>query len=184
MRPVHTHGGTDLELVTNAADLARRRAAQRGPVYVTRFIDFRSADSWFRKYRMIFVDRKPYPYHLAIAPACLVHYATAEMEPNPWKVEEEKRFLEDPEAVLGSAAMRALEAIGERMDLEYSGIDFSLKADKRILVFEANPTMLVHPEDIGGPLQHKNRYVYQIQSQFEQLLKRIVPARNRHGDIG
>jgi hypothetical protein len=173
IRPVTSHGGVDLELVTTADGLARRRAAQRGPVYVCRFIDFRSADSWYRKYRIIFVDRKPYPYHLAIAQKWMVHYYTAEMESCPWKLDEETRFLQEPEAVLGPVGMQAIQTIGQRMDLEYSGVDFSLMADKRILVFEANPTMLVHPENIAGPLDHKNRYVFRIQDHFEEMLKQF-----------
>jgi Flp pilus assembly protein TadD len=172
IRPVESHGGAGLKLARTLAELARCRASQSGPVFVCPFVDFASADSWFRKYRMIFVDRKPYPYHLAISPTWLVHYATAEMEPNPWKLEEEKVFLQDPEAALGHVGMRAIEAIAARIDLDYSGIDFSVMEDKRILVFEANPMMLVHPETIGGPIEHKNPYVFKIQEQFEQMLQR------------
>ena len=42
--------------------------------------------------------------------------------------------------------------------------------DGRILVFEANPTMLVHTEALSGPLAHKNEYIFRIQSRFEQML--------------
>src|SRR5208282_3727701 len=78
IRPVHTQGGIGLVLARTATELAQCRAMQTGPVYVSHFIDFRSADSWFRKYRMIFIDRKPYPYHLAISQNWMVHYYTAE----------------------------------------------------------------------------------------------------------
>jgi Flp pilus assembly protein TadD len=173
IRPVDSHGGAGLELARTAAELARCRASRSGPAYVCRYVDFRSADSWFRKYRIIFVDREPYPCHLAISQNWMVHYQTADMESHPWKLEEEKAFLRDPEAVLGSANMEAIRSIGARMDLEYSGIDFSIMRDGRILVFEANPTMLVHPESIGGPVEHKNEYVFRIQERFEQMLKRF-----------
>ena len=172
-RPVHTQGGIGLELATTAAQLAQRRAQQSGPLYVSTYVDFRSADSWFRKYRMIFIDRTPYPYHLAISQNWMVHYYTAEMEACPWKLEEEKHFLEDPEAVLGAAGMQALQAIGARLDLDYAGIDFSIMPDGRILVFEANPTMLVHPEN-SAVLEHRNIYVRRIFDAFEDLLKRSV----------
>ena len=69
--------------------------------------------------------------------------------------------------------MEAIESIGSRMDLDYAGIDFSIMADKRILVFETNPTMWIHTENISGPVAHKNEYVFRIQDQFEQMLKRI-----------
>lgn len=173
IRPVDSHGGTGLELATTATELAKCRAAQRGPVYVCRFVDFRTADSWYRKYRTIFVDRKPYPYHLAITQKWMVHYLSAEMESYPWKLEEEKAFLRDPEAVLGSAGVRAIESIARTLDLEYAGIDFSITADKQILVFEANPQMWVHTESIGGPLEHKNEYVFRIQAAFEEMLQRF-----------
>ena len=174
VRPVHTQGGIGLVLVTTINELVQCKANQSGPVYVSRFIDFRSADSWFRKYRMIYIDRKPYPYHLAISQNWMVHYYTAEMESYSWKLEEEKKFLEHPEKVLGADGTQAIHAIGNRMDLDYAGIDFSIMPNGQILVFEANPTMLVHPEKTSGALAHKNVYVRQILDAFEDLLKRSI----------
>lgn len=170
LRPVHTQGGIGLRLARNVEELAQYRAAQPGPVYVARFVDFRSADGWYRKYRMFFIDRKPYPYHLAISPQWMVHYYSAGMEDQPWKLAEERAYLEAPEAALGAAAMTALRAIGERLDLDYAGIDFSLLEDGRLLVFEANSTMLVHPERDDGPLRHKNVHVNRILQAFEAHL--------------
>ena len=176
-RPVHTQGGIGLELSTDAGQLARCRQTQSTPLYVACYVDYRSADAYFRKYRVIFIDREPYPYHLAISPHWIVHYDTSEMEEFPWKLAEERRFLENPEAVLGAPGMQALRAIGQRMDLDYAGIDFSLMPDGRLLVFEANPTMLVHPEIIDGPLAHKNAYVRSIYDAFEGLLGRAAALR-------
>jgi hypothetical protein len=45
-------------------------------------------------------------------------------------------------------------------------------ADGRILVFEANPVMLVHPEDEQGVLAFKNPFVARILDAFEALLSR------------
>lgn len=172
IRPVHTQGGVGVVQADTAAALAQYRAGQSGPVYVIPFIDYRSDDSWYRKYRIIFIDREPYPYHLAISRNWMVHYYTAEMETHAWKLEEEKRFLQDPAAVLGEAGMQAIQAIGARMDLDYAGIDFSLLPDGRILVFEANPTMLIHPEKSAGILVHKNIHIQRILDAFEALLTR------------
>jgi tetratricopeptide (TPR) repeat protein len=173
-RPVHTQGGIGLALSTDAAQLAACRAGQSGPLYAAGYVDYRSADAWFRKYRVIFIDREPYPYHMAISQHWIVHYDTAGMKDHPWKLEEEKRFLEHPEAVLGAAGMQALRAIGARMDLDYAGIDFSIMPDRRLLVFEANPTMLVHPEIDAGVLGHKNIHVQRIYDAFENLLQRAA----------
>src|SRR5471030_3326155 len=176
VRPIYSHGGVGLTLVRSREELALLQAQRPGPVYVSRYIDYRSGDGWFRKYRMIFIDRKPYPYHLAISPNWMVHYYNAGMAALPWKLAEEQAYLDHPERVLGVAGMRAIEAIAARMDLDYAGIDFTLLPDGRILVFEANPTMLAHPEDPAGPLAHKNLSTQRIFDAFEALLERRCAA--------
>ncbi|MDQ2928867.1 MAG: tetratricopeptide repeat protein [Pseudomonadota bacterium] len=173
VRPVETHGGTGLQRAASVGDLERIESQRVGPCYVSRFCDFRSADGWYRKYRVIFIDREPFPYHLAISPHWLVHYATAGMEGHAWKLEEERRFLESPEQVLGAAGLAAITAIGSRMNLDYAGVDFSILADGRILVFEANPVMPVHPEDADGVLAFKIPHVQRIFDAFETLLCRV-----------
>ena len=172
IRPVYSHGGVGMVLAESSSELERYREQQSDAVYVSRFIDYRSADSWFRKYRMIFIDRQPLPYHLAISQSWMVHYYSAEMASATWKLEEEQVFLQDPQAVLGAAGMEAIRAVGARMDLDYAGIDFSIMPDGRILVFEANPAMLVHPENSPGPLAHKNIHVRRILDAFEAMLDR------------
>jgi hypothetical protein len=34
--------------------------------------------------------------------------------------------------------------------------------------------MLVHPEPIGGPVEHKNEYVFRIQGAFDEMLNQIT----------
>jgi hypothetical protein len=168
---VYAHGGQGLTLLHDAGEVAAFRAALAQPVYLSHFIDYRSADGYYRKYRIIFIDRRPYPYHLAIGPQWIVHYYTADMESHAWKISEEWAFLQDPAGVLGAAAMAAITAIGVAMDLDYAGIDFSLLPDGRVLVFEANPTMLVHPVGDDGPLQHKNATIDRILDAFDEMLE-------------
>ncbi len=76
IRPIGSHGGAGLKLLTTLDDpaiIAEAIVPDRDH-YLTAFHDFRSADGLYRKYRMFFVDRRPYPYHLAIGPDWLVHY--------------------------------------------------------------------------------------------------------------
>jgi hypothetical protein len=169
LRPLAKHGGEGVSLHQSLDTLWPAAQALNAPCYLTMFRNFRSADGHFRKYRSIFVDRQPFPYHLAIGPQWMVHYFSAEMTSHPWKVEEERRFLEDPRTALGERATRALAAIGERLDLDYAGIDFTLLGDGRVLVFEANATMLVHREATNGMLAHKNVFVEQIVGAFERM---------------
>ena len=168
IRPIGSHGGQDLVRADAPRDLAKIDTGR--DLYVTEFRDYRSADGAWRKYRVIFVDRRPYPYHLAVSDRWLVHHGTAEMTQRPERLAEELRFLEDPKAAIGAEAMAAVAAIGGRLDLDYCGVDFSVLPDGSVLVFEANATMLVHPEEADGPLAPKNPYVRRILDAFEAMI--------------
>ncbi len=173
-RPTGTHGGEGMCLLEDAAALQQHLAAHpEQDFYAAPFYDYRSPDGYYRKYRMIFVAGIPYPYHLAISSHWMVHYATADML-HDWKLAEEQRFLADPAQVLGERGMAAVSALGQRLGLDYGGADFSLLPDGRILLFEANATMLVHPEKDEPRLMFKNPYVEQIYAAFDALVARVV----------
>jgi tetratricopeptide (TPR) repeat protein len=168
-RPAASHGGEGLARCENIEALENWLDAFNGIHYLTNFYDYRSADGNYRKYRIIFVDREPFPYHLAISSNWMVHYFSADMAESPSKIDEERRFLESPLTALGAQAMAAVAAIGRRLDLDYGGIDFALLPDKRVLIFEANATMLVHHERHNGGFAYRNSHVQCIVDSFERL---------------
>ncbi|MGC9271281.1 tetratricopeptide repeat protein [Acidiphilium sp.] len=169
VRPIGSHGGSGLVKASSVAEIAAV-LARHDAVYVTDFVEYRRADDGlYRKYRMIFVDRVPYPYHLAIARDWLVHYWTAGMADAPARRAEEERFLNDPAGTLGERGLAAVTAIGARLDLDYAGIDFSLLPDGRVLVFEANATMLVHPET-EPMFAYKNPAVTRILTAVDRMV--------------
>lgn len=171
VRPIGSHGGRGLTLIEAPSALARQNLA--GGFYATEFVDFRSAsDGLYRKYRVIYVDRVAHPYHLAISQDWLAHYATADMAPAARRAEE-LRFLADPGSALGERAMAAIGEIARRLDLDYAGVDFSVLPDGRVLVFEANATMLAHPES-DAAFAYKNPYVERITGAFQALIDSLA----------
>lgn len=170
VRPTGSHGGEGMRKFDSFSQLTMAAALASGTYYVSEFINYISTDGYYRKYRMAFVNRKPYPYHLAISKHWKVHYVTAEMQSDQWKLQEELAFLRDPTEALGPAAIEALESIGEVLNLDIGGIDFTMLPDGRILVFEANATMLFHAEQRGSGLEHKNIHVQRI---FDAFAKHV-----------
>jgi tetratricopeptide (TPR) repeat protein/glutathione synthase/RimK-type ligase-like ATP-grasp enzyme len=173
IRPVGSHGGEGLELIRAAEslDLARCVGKGGGDVYATEFHDFRSEDGLYRKYRVFFVDRRPYPYHLAISDHWLVHYDKSGTSNHPQRLAEEQRFLADPETALGRRAYAAISQVGRRLDLDFAGVDFALTPEGDVLLFEANAAMLAHAEAPDGALAYKNVYVNQILEAFWSMLE-------------
>jgi tetratricopeptide (TPR) repeat protein len=170
IRPIGSHGGQGLIRVDDAGAIGEAHLSPGRDAYVTAFRDYRSADGAWRKYRMIFVDRRPYPYHLAISDNWMVHHGTADMTKRPDRMAEELRFLEDPESAIGARALAAIAAVGQRLDLDYAGADFAVLPDGSVLVFEANANMLVHPEEADSPLAPKNPHVRRILDAFETMI--------------
>lgn len=183
LRASGTHGGDGVQLLCSESEFDEARATCRDEsVYLTAFHESALPDGLYRKYRVIFVDRVAYPYHLAISHHWLVHYFSAEMLNHPDKRQEEDQFLDDPRAAIGARAMEAVEAVGQRMDLDYCGMDFSVLPDGRVLLFEANATMLVHPEEDGSVLAAKNHYVERILHAIDDMLdRRLARSRAQRG---
>lgn len=185
LRNAGMHGGESLQRITTQDELARASAELHDDdaLYATAYHDYASPDGFYRKYRAIFVDRMPFPYHLAISQDWLVHYFSADMEAHPWKLAEELAYLADSKAVLGERALAVLAAIAQRMDLDYCGADFSLLPDGRVLLFETNATMLVHPEAEDSVTARKNPYVDRILTAFDEMVLRAMERRSAPGSM-
>ena len=163
IRPIGSHGGHDLCKVATAAELeAYLRHTPFDTFYVTDFVDFASADGYFRKYRFIFVDRQPFSYHLAIHNHWLIHYFRTDMDDEPWMKREEEAFLADYPAVFPGLAGAAVAEVARRLDLDYGGMDCGITADGRVVVFEANACMLLHLLDSAEDFPYKHRHVPRI----------------------
>ncbi|HWI25903.1 MAG TPA: hypothetical protein VN668_02970 [Stellaceae bacterium] len=179
LRPEGAHGGKGVQLLAGPAELAAAELGEAEAFYLTAYRECRSPDGYYRKYRVIFADRTPYPYHLAISQHWLVHYFSADMQHPSWKRAEEERFLADPAHALRRRAWAALAEIGRRLDLDFCGIDFALDAAGNIVVFEANATMAVHLRDSPELFAYKHVHVPKIFAAFGAMLKRSLEAQAR-----
>ena len=130
---------TEEDLATAVTDLPGETLA------LIRYLDASGADGKMRKYRVMMIDGELYPAHLAVAHQWKIHYFSADMADNAQHRGEDAAFLNDMPGVLGPRAMRALEDIRDRLGLDYAGIDFGLDRDGRVLFFEANASMTIHP---------------------------------------
>jgi Tfp pilus assembly protein PilF len=140
------HTGQHFMSVPSAGELATMRDALPGAeLLAIAFLDGRGDDGNFRKYRVLFIDGRLYPLHLAISRSWKVHYFSADMTDRADHRAEEAAFLADMRGVLGEHTMDVLERIERELGLDYGGIDFGRDAAGNVLVYEANATMAVFP---------------------------------------
>ncbi len=114
-------------------------------VWLIEPLDARDGEGFYRKFRVMLVDRKLYPLHLAISRNWKVHYYTADMAESADNRSKEAPFLHDMARIVGRRGVAALERIAAILDLDYGGIDFAVNAQGDILFFEANATMIMVP---------------------------------------
>lgn len=91
----------------------------------------------------MFVDGRLSPLHLAVSRHWKVHYHSADMTESAAHRDLDRAFLEDMDGVLGPAVIDALTRIAATLELDYAGIDFGIDRGGRVVVFEANATMIV-----------------------------------------
>jgi Flp pilus assembly protein TadD len=176
VRPAGSHGGDDLTLIDEPLRIATYpQEVPADEYYLSDFCDYHGADGYFRKYRLIFVDRKVYAYHLAITGHWLSHYWRAEMA--DWMKREEEEFLADFRSVFRGPAADAVGEVAHRLDLDYAGMDCALLPDGRVLLFEANTTMLVHLKESRREFAYKHAHVPRIIDAMSELVIRRMAAR-------
>ncbi|HUW66142.1 MAG TPA: tetratricopeptide repeat protein [Spirochaetia bacterium] len=165
------HTGRHFLRVERADDLSTALAEIPGRnLTAIQYLDTRGSDGKVRKYRVMIIDGKLYPLHLAISSHWKVHYFTADMALHPEHRAEDAEFLENMTGVLGPRAMAALTRIQAVLGLDYAGIDFGLSATGEVLLFEANATMVVNPPEPDERWAYRSRAVERIYAAVRSML--------------
>ncbi len=175
IRPVGSQAGENLSKLESLADLASYLAkVDAAELFVMPFIEYAGPDGYYRKYRIVFVDGRPFPYHLALSQSWMVHYYSSGMRVHDWMREEEHRFLADINGVFKPPLDQALLEIGRRIGLDYFGIDCAITPDGRLLVFEADVAIIVHLFDSIEMFPYKHRYVPLLFQAVDRMIQNRV----------
>src|SRR3981081_576162 len=120
VRPRGSHAGVGLAKLDDRAAIDRylgERAEQE--FFVSRFVDYTSDDGLFRKYRVVFVDGRPYACHMAIADRWDIWYLNAGMSDSAPKRLEEETFMRTFDIGFGRRHQAAPAALAVRARLDY-----------------------------------------------------------------
>jgi hypothetical protein len=140
------HTGQHFFRIEDLPELISIAAAIPGDdVWLIEQLDSRDARGMYRKLRVMMIDGKLYPLHLAISNNWKVHYFRADMADSPENRAVDGQFLNDMKGAIGAPAVAALERICATLALDYAGIDFAVNAAGKVLFFEANATMVMAP---------------------------------------
>ena len=185
VRPVGSHMGADLWKLDDAEAVTRYLHAISGrEFYAARFVDYRSADGFFRKYRIALIDDSPFACHLAISETWMVNYMNAQMGQSAAKRNEEAQFMATFDQDFACRHAEALAAIHHRLQLDYVVIDCGETPDRRLLIFEVDSAAIIHATDPVELFPYKQPTMRKAFDAFRRMLASAMqrdPTRTQAG---
>lgn len=151
--------------------------------YAIQYFDIRRDDGFYNKKRFFVIDGDLYPVvsHLDRIWNVRGTNRLDLMKNTPWAMDQERAFLEDPEASIGAKNYRRLHDLKDIIGLDFFGIDFTDLPDGRILIFETNPAMR-HSHDHGRNFPYMTPHLNRITEAFETMVRNRLVGLQRQGD--
>ena len=173
-RPLGSHAGRGLVKLDDRAEIEGYLAGcpDAAAFFISPYIDYRSADGQFRKYRLVWVDGQPHPHHMAISDQWKVWYYNVDMAGSQIKRDEEAQFMSCADGSLLRRQQAVLAEVAKRLGLEYVGIDCAETADGRLVIFEADISLVVHGMDSPDVYPYKTGPTQKVFAAFYDMLKR------------
>jgi hypothetical protein len=173
VRPRGSHAGAGLAKIDDAAAIERYLADRaQEEFFISRFVDYSSSDSLFRKYRIVFVDGQPYACHLAIAERWDIWYLNAGMSASASKRAEEETFMRAFDSGFALRHRASLSALADRIGLDYFTIDCAETRQGSLLIFEADNTAIVHDMDPPEIFLYKVPQMRKVFAAFAAMMLR------------
>jgi len=181
IRPRGSHAGVGLAKLDDRTAIDRYLAERNEQeFFVSRFVDYANEDGLFRKYRVVFVDGRPYACHMAIADRWDIWYLNAGMSDSAPKRLEEETFMRTFDIGFARRHATALAGMADRIGLDYFTIDCAENQRGELLIFEADNTAVVHNMDSPEVFPYKPPQMRRIFEAFAAMLfGRARPGRER-----
>ncbi|GGF69237.1 hypothetical protein GCM10007301_31160 [Azorhizobium oxalatiphilum] len=182
IRPIASHAGEGLELVTNQDGMILYLTTQKeDEFFVSPFIDYSGPDGLFRKQRIAFIDGVAYAAHGATSAHWMVHYVNAGMRKFAERRAEEAEFMGTFDTAYAVRHATAFAKLVERIGLDYFAIDCAELADGRLLMFEADIAMVLHDADSVEMFPYKQEPMARLFAAFQRALLARAGAAGKKG---
>ena len=181
LRQVGTHSGKIVGLFDAVEEAVA--ALTPGDHVATQFVDFASADGLYRKYRAFFIGERIVLRHMLVSDHWNVHAKDRArfMVEHPDAVAEERALMESGDPFPPNVRC-VLEAVRERMPLDFFGMDFGVTQGGEVVLFEANATMSFFPFSTDPQFEYLKRCFAPAQAALRELLG-LAPQVSRMAQV-
>jgi hypothetical protein len=147
--------------------------------YMTSYVDYKSTDGLYRKYRFFFIGDTVILRHVLISDSWNVHAEarTRFMQVHPDLVAEEQAIMSADDRTEDRFAS-ALQAVRRTLGLDFFGMDCSILASGELLLFEANSSMNFFDSSLDHPANwHLRERLSPARAAFQHMVSGdYVPA--------
>jgi len=177
-RPLDSHAGEGLSRLESPSAVADYLAARpEQHFFIAPFVEYRSPDGLYRKYRIALIDRRPFACHMGVSSHWMIHYLNAGMSESAHKRAEEAKFFAEFDRDFALRHADALAAVAERIGLDYVTVDCGETRDGQLLIFEAGNGMIVHAMDPPELFPYKPPQMHKVFAALEAMLRRAAAPR-------
>ena len=172
-RPIGSHAGIGLKKLNQPGDvLDYLQSSTDEEFYVAPFIDYRSADGKYRKFRVVMIDGQAMAAHMAVSERWMVHYLNADMLDNAQHRAEEAEFMLKFDQEFAVRHRLALANIDRAVKLDYYSIDCAEMRSGELVVFEVDSGAVVHSMDPVEKFPYKPPQMRKVFSAFRNMISR------------
>jgi hypothetical protein len=163
----------DAKLVSVLSELCRMVCQD---FYAIEYVGVEHERGFFRRIRAAFADGEPTVIRGDFDDQWMVRGRKFERILDYYRritalLDRANSVVEQPEQ-LGEAAWAALRQVGSRLSLDVFGMDFDVDAEERVVLFEANATMLLSssaPKDLDYPQTAQKNFLARIDAFFRKV---------------
>jgi len=175
VRPVGSHAGRLLERLDGADELRvyiDSLSVER--FYLSSFVDYRSADGFYRKHRVALIDGVPFLCHMGVSDHWMIHYLNAGMTESLAKRQDEAWAMAHFDGEFRLRHADAFATLHRRLGLDYVIVDCGEAPDGRLLLFEVEMAAIIHLLDPIALFAYKQPQMRLVFDAFSRLLERAA----------
>lgn len=173
VRPAGSHAGIGLARIDRPEEMAAYlQQATAAEFYLSAYVDYRSPDGLFRKYRVAFIDRQPHLCHMAVSQSWMVHYLNAGMAADAAKRDDEACAMSEFATGFAARHAAAFARLHDLLPFDCYSIDCAETPDGRLLVFEADTAAIIHLMDGIEMYPYKHVHMPVVFDAFAAMLRR------------
>jgi len=172
LRQTGTHNGQVMGIVNDLDGLSQVFGDRKNQYNLIEFVDVRHRDGFYRKTRFFFVGDQIITRQHIISDQWSVHGRSSRriLADYPELVEEGRDKLINGFSALPEPMRVAVDAIRQRIGLDYFGLDCCLRDSGDLVVFECNATMNFRPIFANPATQHNRAALPRMVAALQRLI--------------